>query len=152
VISLQFSTEADAISALSRAFSHGPFSHVDAVLGDGGLLGARLDGGVRIRHAGYAAFSRLLRVDLPSTDAQSAAFHGFLSDQLGKPYDPLAIAAFAANRDWRQPGHWFCSELIAAALEAADWFGHALATPANRVTPDDLLLVCSAFVDVTLAA
>jgi hypothetical protein len=62
VIALQFSTEADPVSALIRAFSHGPFSHVDAVLPDGRLLGARADGGVQARATGYAPFSRVLRI------------------------------------------------------------------------------------------
>jgi hypothetical protein len=151
-LTLQFSTEADPVSALIRAFSHGPFSHVDAVLSDGRLLGARADGGVQARAGGYAPFSRVLRVALPAHDDQAARFHDFLTAQLGRPYDLRAIAAFAVDRDWRRPDAWFCSELQCAALEAAGWFAHPIATPANRVTPADLLLLCSAFVEVALPA
>jgi hypothetical protein len=150
-IALQFTTEADPVSALIRAFSHGAFSHVDAVLPDGNLLGARADGGVQARPPGYAPFTRLLRVALSATDDQAAAFHHFLDAQRGRPYDLRAIAAFAADRDWRRPDSWFCSELQCAALEAAGWLRHRLATPANRITPADLLLLCSAFVDVAVA-
>jgi hypothetical protein len=149
VIALQFSTEADPISALIRAFGHGPFSHVDAVLPDG-LLGARADGGVQIRPVGYAPFSRVLRVELPATPEQAAAASVFLRAPVGKPYDDLAIAAFAADRNWRDDAAWFCSELQSAMLESIGWFPHTLATPANRLTPDDLLLLCSAFTDVVL--
>lgn len=156
MIRLQFSTQNDPVSALIRAFGHGPFSHVDAVIEAStgtaglGLVGARTDGGVQVRPLAYAPFSRVLGVLLPATDVQTVAFYGFMRAQVGKPYDHRAIAAFAVDRDWRTREAWFCSELVTAALEAAGWFSHTLATPANRVTPDDLLLLCSAFVDVDL--
>jgi hypothetical protein len=31
------------------------------------------------------------------------AYWDFLKEQVGKPYDKLAIVAFAFNRDWRSP-------------------------------------------------
>ena len=42
-----------------------------------------------------------------------------MTTQVGKPYDKLAIVAFAVNRDWRSPDAWFCDELVAAGLEHA---------------------------------
>jgi hypothetical protein len=154
VISLQFSTQNDAESALIRAFDHCPFSHVDAIMGEGSLCGARSDviggipAGVQTRPAGYAAFSKVLRVDLPSTDGQATAFRSFVASQIGKPYDMLAIAAFAIDRAWRDTDAWFCSELQSAAIEAAGIFPHKLYSSANRITPGDLLLLCSSLTDI----
>ena len=148
MIVLQFAAQSDTLSLAVRAFDHGWYSHVDAIMPDGTLLGARADGGVRRRLKDYARFSRALRVELPATDDVAAKFYAFLTAQLGKPYDFEAIAAFVVGRNWQKPDSWFCSELVAAALQAAGWFAHPLATATNRITPSDLLLVLSAFVAI----
>jgi uncharacterized protein YycO len=149
-ITLQLSSMNDFVSEVIRAFDHGAYSHVDAVLADGTLLGARSDAcgaaapGVQIRKSGYAAFSGIKRVVLPTTVECEAAFYAYLQTQIGKPYDHSAILGFALNRDWREADSWFCSELVAAALEQAGYFSFALAAPANKITPADLLLAVSA--------
>lgn len=142
MITLQFVGDDDPASEAIKIFSRGWCSHVDAVLPDGTLLGARLDG-VKIRAPGYATFARVERVSLAASAEQETAFLAFLHDQVGKPYDKFAICAFPFQRDWREPGAWFCSELQAAALEACGFFGRPLSVPANEVTPRDLLLVIS---------
>lgn len=158
-IVLQFSYQRDLGADLIKYFGHGAgFSHVDAVMGDGSLLGARSDvcagvpAGVQIRPPNYAAFDRVLPVVLLTDDAVSKAFYDFIVAQRGKPYDMEAIVAFAAGRDWRAPDSWFCSELQGAALEACGWFASPLATPANKLDPDDLLLALSARVPVSVPA
>ena len=151
MISLQFSALNDIASEAIKLFERSWCSHVDAILPDGTLLGARADvygnvpAGVQIRPPGYAPFTRTLVVQLATTDAQEAAWMVFLDTQIGKPYDMLAIAAFAVARDWREPNSWFCSELIAAALEKCGWFPKPLAEAANEITPRDLLLAVSAW-------
>lgn len=152
-ITLQFSYLPGIPSALITWFSHGAgYSHVDAVLPDGRLIGARSDKrpvpGVQRREPGYAPFSRVFRVSLPTVYHQDNNFWQFLNQQIGKPYDKTAIMAFAVDRDWRDPSAWFCSELIAAALEACSWFPFALARGVNKIAPDDLLLAISARMDV----
>jgi hypothetical protein len=153
-ITIQLSALDDVGSVAIRAFSHGPYSHVDAVLPDGNLLGARSDqigdvpAGVQVRKPGYADFSALRHVVLPTTVDCEAAFYAFLQTQTGKPYDHSAILGFALDRDWREPDSWFCSELIAAALEKAAYFSFSLAAPANKITPADLLLALSATANV----
>jgi hypothetical protein len=153
-ITLQLSSMDDVGSLAIRAFSHGAFSHVDAVLLNGDLLGARSDqlgsipAGVQIRRPGYAEFSALRHVVVPTTPECEQAFYDFLQTQIGKPYDHSAILGFALDRDWRQSDSWFCSELIAAALEKAGYFSFCLAAPANKITPADLLLALSATANV----
>ena len=134
-----------------QIFSRGWPSHVDHVLGDGTLLGARSDSvggkppGVQIRPANYEVWTKTQSIRLNATAAQETAWLNFLTAQIGKPYDFEAIAAFAIDRDWRNPEKWFCSELAAAALEACKWFPKPLASVANEITPRDLLLVISSW-------
>lgn len=112
MISLQFAAEDGLSSDLIKYFEHGAFSHVDAVLPNGDLLGARLDGGVQVRKPGYAAFSRTLRVDLPADDLTAQRFYAFLQSQVGKPYDMGVIAAFAFDANWQASGEWICSGML----------------------------------------
>ena len=156
-VTLQFCAFRSIFGALIPWFTQGVVGHVDAVLGDGSLLGAQhQDGlggqpaGVRVRPASYIAESGgldVVRVTIPAGADQVAAFEAFLHAQLGKPYDTRAIEAFVLGRDWRTPDAWFCSELQAAALEHAG-IVRPLAAAENKVTPAALLLVCSALAPV----
>jgi hypothetical protein len=142
-IILQFVASDDPLSNLIKHFSRGWCSHVDAVLDSGELLGARLDGGVKIRPADYEKFSRRRRVLLPAPVEVTEAFYGFLRDQLGKPYDMAAIAGFVFDRDWRDDDAWFCSEVDARGLEVCKWLPNPLASMPSGITPRDLELVVS---------
>lgn len=143
-ITLQFSTERSLGSLAIRLYSHGWASHVDTVLKDGDLLGARHAGGVAVRPPTYGEFSIAERVTLPTTDEIAKRYHEFIFVQIGKPYDSAAIAGFVVGRDWRSRDCWMCSELVAAGLEHAG-FVHKLCTPAERVTPEMLRFLVSAF-------
>lgn len=155
MITIQFVGAASIGGELIEWFDHGRFSHVDAVLPDGRLLGARSDSvggaqpGVQIRTPDYAAWNAILRVDLPSTPEMEAKFYAFLKAQIGKPYDKTAIVGFVTGRDWRDSNAWFCSELVAAALEACGWFKWPLIVPDEKVAPDDLALLVSVLVRIT---
>ena len=142
---LRFVTSNDFISAAIRAGEYGFWaSHAEAVMPDATYLGAHIDGGVKARPPGYdaKAMRRELFVTLPATGEQDAAFYVFLRGQVGKPYDMEAIAALVAERDWRAPDSWFCSELQAAALEACGQLPK-LAADVAKITPRDLLLILS---------
>lgn len=151
MIQLQFAYSNNIASALIKYFGHGAgWSHVDAVLANGGLLGARHDvfgtipAGVQIRPSNYKKFDRTQRIYLPTPVGETKQFYDFLNLQLGKPYDTRAIIAFAYGSDWRAPSAWFCSELIARALEVCGWFPFKRASPVNKIDPDDLYLAISA--------
>ena len=88
-ITLQFVTCSDPGSWAIRTFQRGWCSHVDSLLDDCQLLGARSDGGVRIRPPNYEKFSRVV-ISVPYY--KERAYWDL------KPYDKLAIVAFAVNR------------------------------------------------------
>lgn len=148
-VKLQFVLGPGISSAAIAWFSAGSFSHVDAILVSGNLLGARSDAiggqdpGVQIRPAGYEKWKRRVVMSLPTTPAQDAKFQNFLIAQLGKPYDSSAIWGFVAGRDWRSANSWYCAELAAAALEIAG-ICPLLYSPVNKITPAALATVMSA--------
>lgn len=146
MIDIRFVTCRDPVSAGIRAFEYGFWaSHVEALMPDGTLLGAHYDGGVQARERGYdkGKFSQELYVQIPAPPVMTDAFHSFLREQIGKPYDVDAIAGIVAQRDWQEPDSWICSELIAAALSASGYFPQHLAVEFNHITPRDVLLVLS---------
>jgi hypothetical protein len=149
MITLQFVQSSGLGSSAIQLFEHGWCSHVDCLMPDGTLLGSQSGiiggkpAGVQIRPLNYEPLTRWERVTLPLNDKQTAAFYAFLKDQIGKPYDETAIVAFAVDRNWREQDSWFCSELMAAALEASGWFTRALSNDFNKITPSDLLLLTS---------
>ena len=139
----QFVRLDDCVSKAIAWFSAGHFSHVDIVLDDGRLLGARSDGGVQIRAAGYRKWTKCVAIDIPCTQAQKDTAIAFASAEIGKPYDHLAIWGFVLNRSWRDTEAWFCSELAAQSGEQAAFWPH-LYSPVNHITPAAFALVCSA--------
>jgi hypothetical protein len=149
MIRLQFSRQSGLISNAIAWFSAGHFSHVDAVLPDGNLLGARHDRvggkppGVQVRPQDYVEFSEKRLFFIPAPPEQARMFYDFLLAQVGKPYDIAAIWGFALDRDWRNPDSWICSELQAAALEQVGRVPR-LFLAANKITPGALALVVTA--------
>ena len=150
MITLQFvDGGSDPGSEAIKLFSRGWCSHVDVVMPDGCLLGARSDEvggaptGVQIRPQGYNKWDQVEQIALQATPEQEKAFYDFLQAQLGKPYDKTAIIAFAFERDWTAPDSWFCSELAAAALVYCGWFPKPFRFGVNEITPRDLLMAVS---------
>lgn len=155
MIILRFVTSDDTAISRGIQFAQGGFwcSHVEAVMPEGTLLGAHLQGGVQNRPADYDAteWTREEVVAVPATEAQTAAFHEFMRAEIGKPYDLTAIAAFVARRNWQEPDSWFCSELVMAMLEKAAVVPvqaagspPTLPTEVNHITPRDCRLIVAA--------
>ena len=115
---------------------------------DGTLLGAHYDGGVQARPSDYDANTWEWQqiVEVSATEDQAGTCFDFLTAQVGKHYDLHAVADIAVAwakpgvfrpiraNDWRDPTQWFCSELVAAALEEAGLL-YQLATQISCVTP-----------------
>jgi uncharacterized protein YycO len=158
MINIRFVTGNDFISnAIRTGERDGWATHAEAVLADGSLLGAHIDGGVQIRPAGYdkATMTRelVVRLEVSANTSLPAEtlFYDFLRAQVGKPYDVTAIAGLAFDRNWREDDSWFCSELMAAALETCGYLP-ALSATDNHISPRDLLLVLSGRIAIPNAA
>jgi hypothetical protein len=146
-VALQFSTESDIISWGIRVVTDCKYSHVDLVMPDGQLLGARSSGGVAIRPPNYATFTARLVKAATVTDAVGAAIYAAAKSQLGKPYDLRAIIGLAlpfgssgySKEDWLMHERWFCSDLLTWAFQEG---GCTLldTTLMIRITPADMLL------------
>ncbi len=139
-VTIQFVTEAGLFSFLIRWFTHSDYSHVDFVLADGRLLGARSGGGVQIRAANYARFTHTLRVTIPTGQETAHDVYAYAHEQIGKPYDMKAIFGFMFYQHWEDEDAWFCSNLVAAAFKKA---GLPILNPeasVKRITPGDVLL------------
>jgi len=137
-------------SRLIEWFGGGLYSHVDVFLANGMLIGARSDfipkgtpAGVQIRPPDYLKGQASKILSLEVSSAEAGSFYSFLLLQKGKPYDRIAILGFATGRDWRSKDSWFCSELVAAALEEAGIAPHLAFTP-NKISPNGLALILSA--------
>jgi hypothetical protein len=138
--------------------TQGEVGHAFAVLPSGEILDSQHDAGlggkpsgVQIRPAGYLAKAKaknILYVDFPCSKIQRDAFYAFLHAQVGKPYDTQGIIGYFFGKPWRDPGAWYCSELDGAAAEAAKFFPAPLRTPHDRLTPEEWLLIVSAFAPV----
>lgn len=144
----QFSTTKGIDSWFIRWFTWSKYSHVDLVMEDGKLLGARLTSdqsftgrsGVQIRPPNYENFSNTLCVYLEVSDSQYDQFWKIALGEAEKKYDWGAILGFVFKKDWRCIDRWFCSEY---ALWVATQAGIKLLNldPINRCSPG--LLLCS---------
>jgi hypothetical protein len=148
-IQLQFVRGRGLSSAAIAWFGAGVYSHVDAIVPGGELLGARsdrigyIDPGVQVRPAYYENWKMRDVWSLLVSESVYQRFHTFLREQLYKPYDSTAIWGFVAGRDWRDDKAWFCSELQAAALEYSEAIPR-LSTKSNKVMPGTLATIMSA--------
>lgn len=137
MIILQFSQSNNIFSLLIRLFTWSWASHVDIVIDEGTLLGARLFGGVGMVDLADQKFTRVERyaVDLgvDSAEVLRAAF-----SQIDKPYDIWGAIGLALHHNWESESKWFCSELVAWVFQKA---GRQLLNEKKyRITPRDLLM------------
>ena len=152
MITLRFVSSPDIISRIIKGAELGfHYQHVEALMADGTLLGAHMDGGVQARPANYDAgtFTKDLFVKVPCGDAAASTFESFLRLQLGKPYDMVAIAELADGflsgeaPSWPESPSWICSALQTAALLTAG-IVHAAPASVRLSTPRDVLMMCAA--------
>ena len=156
MIVIQFAQGTDLGAKAIEWYGHETYSHVDSVLPDGRLFGARSDNvggappGVQAREPSYLGSEKVFRVELATTADETVKYYDWLWTQVGKPYDKQGILGFIVDRDWRDPNTWFCSELVAAGLEYCEYFPYPLAAITNKITPGDLLSLCSVGTRITI--
>lgn len=132
MIKLQFTRGKGPVAWAIRWFTWSSYNHVDFVLSDGSLLGAKASGGVRVREP-LAGKKVTYTVDAPESVLYAA------QSQIGKSYDFMAIVGFLFRRRWHRPNRWFCSEFVAWAFEQG---GYPLLRSEGlyRLTPRDLMM------------
>lgn len=125
------------------------FSHVDAVLSTGELLGARSDvikplgggpaipAGVQIRPPAYERWDKRVVIDIPSTPSETSMWEGYLRKQINDGYDQSDILGLILGTPMSTAGHWICSALQTDALQYVKKIG-PLGIPPQQVTPNTL--------------
>ena len=151
----------DPSSSIRRA-TRSPYSHVDFILFDGCCLGASDSPdapvvmgnprGVAIRPPNYQAFGirRRAYIDTPRADAIIQRATG----QLNKPFDHGALkfrhmfSDSFGDRNWRDPGQWYCAELGMWCCEEEHLWPFELVIQKDRVTAADFLCYLNPIMDV----
>lgn len=129
---------------------YGGFSHVDGILKDGRLLGARSDkvggqpAGVHIRPPGYEQWTKRTQVTLQVSDSEYDDWEANLRAKIGTPYDTTSILGFITGRQQSTDGHWICSQLQINALQHIKKVPFPLPMPAHQITPNSVLLISAA--------
>jgi hypothetical protein len=149
VIELQFVLGSGLSSQLIAWWGsgYGGYSHVDSVLKDGSLIGARSDNpgghgrGVRRRPPNYEKWKRVYRIALPCTDQQYNDWETYLISQVGDAYDEADIVGLLIGRKLSATGHWICSRLAYKALQVANKL-YPSVFDSTQITPNTLLACC----------
>ena len=127
----------------------GGWSHVDAELPSGELLGARSDWvgkippGVRVRPPNYEKWVRRAVVEIPGSHFKVAEWETWLRKQVGRQYDDGAILSFVLGAKDHEPGHWICSACQFEGLERIGLLHRTTLEP-SQVTPDALYFTVTA--------
>lgn len=138
MIELRFVNGTGLVSKFIEFWTWGEWSHVD-IKTPYGWLGARANGGVKIRPWNYCDYDsqeiRVIRLDAVTEHNIMKWFYS----QIGKPYDFMAVAGMPFRRDWTDDKRWFCSEMVIAGFtyQGVDLLN---IKHLNRVTPRDLYL------------
>ena len=107
------------ISRFIQWFTWGDYGHVEHVLRDGSVISAEFWSGVTHYPVGHPVPKGSQDFTVELTDDQCDRLESFLRAQVGKGYDWSALLGFVARSDWQARSRWFCSELEAAAYQAA---------------------------------
>lgn len=146
-IRLQFVLASDWSSRLIAWYGqgYGGWSHVDAVLADGQLLGARSDSvggqppGVQIRPSNYESWKRTQMISIATTDKQASDWEGWLRTQVGFGYDKADIIGLIIGRPILEVGHWICSALQFQAEKNIGIFPPDMPLIDQQASPNTLL-------------
>lgn len=144
-IAYSFVQSNDPIGRIIQAYERGPWSHVDCVLQDGSLLGARSDSvggkppGVQIRPPDYENWPARDVVELECDQSVSDNWSAFLTHQIGKPYATIdLLVEYLTGSGGGDPnGDWWCSKMAARAGEISLWLPKPIGLGVNAITPAD---------------
>lgn len=106
-----------AFDTAVRWWTRGPYSHVEAVFGDGMAASAsNRDGGVRFKRIQFDP----ARWDFACVDACEVTARRWFIEHEGQPYDALGLFGFVWRPQADNAERWFCSEAVAASIGFRD--------------------------------
>lgn len=148
-IAFSFVQSNDPIGRVIQFYERGPWSHVDCVLPDGSLLGARSDSvggkppGVQIRPPDYETWPKRDIVELAATPEQITTWLNFLKSQIGQPYATadLIMQYLTGDGGGTIDSEWWCSKLAARSGEASLWLPKPIGQSVNTITPRDWYII-----------
>lgn len=106
------------ISALIRWQTRSDYSHAGILMPDGRIIEAWQGKGVRVKWLSDWCDVDLFGVHGMTPEQWQAAI-GYCKAQIGKKYDYRGVFRFLSRRKVPADDRWFCSELVAKALEVA---------------------------------
>jgi uncharacterized protein YycO len=134
-----FFADSDSVgSKLIRAVTGGDWSHcgilsrdgsrvVDSLMSAGGVTEYSIE---RL----HLFFPRVRIVTLPLVPDSA---YGLAKAEIGKPYDYAALLSWLLPfRDWEDHNRWYCSELVAYAINGSMGYGYVQGR--RGVSPNDL--------------
>ena len=91
--------------------------HVDNVIGDQ-LIGAHMPDGIQARGPEYEVWGKRIRVYIPCTKAQKAAYEAYVRSMIGTPYDLKSIFGIALDQSsLHDAGKLICSAFGKLAVD-----------------------------------
>ncbi len=134
-----------------------PPSHAEIVTAEGTSIGEFGFGGMQERDYGYdrnevEVLSDGRRAEilvcLPVTQQQHDTFYAKARESIGQGYDWWAIPGFLLSGHHHEVGKAFCSAKVFLLLRAVNYFKWPIVVPAHLVTPRDLMMMLSLFVEI----
>lgn len=144
----QLSAAKGLLSRLIIWFGGGEFSHVDLVMPNGNLAGARSDkvgggSGYRERPSDYFPFVKRVRFTLEVTPEQELAVYAASNAKVGANYNRATIFGLIFGWNLTQPGTWDCSEAQIDNCQQAKIIPPEYISN-NKITPNDFALILTA--------
>lgn len=124
-----------------RTVSWSAWSHVSLVTNEDTIIEAAAFHGVVERPLSelIAESSKFEFVDIPCPNDQAGI--AWARTQLGKPYDYFGALGIGFHREWNADTHWWCSELVEAAILEAG--RQRFRSAMKRLTPQHVYMVNS---------
>jgi uncharacterized protein YycO len=116
---IRLSSSRSLFSKLIKYITKSEYSHADIQIDDGVYVGSIPFKGVTIYNDENVVNESFFEVQLTKEQQDKVLWYVF--DQLDKPYDYSGVWGFLTrDRKWQEDDRWFCSELVAAALNTVE--------------------------------
>lgn len=118
--------------------------HVDVMAPEGTLIGAHIGGGIQERPNDYEKWGLRIRVTVPASDEQAAAFHAYVRSMIGTPYDVKDILGIAlGDSRLHDAGRMICSGFASVAIDEKSHIVR-VAKDHWQVSPEELRIALTA--------